>query len=887
MKHPPNPRRSTLKPIHTLFLLAWLLLASTASANQRPIALPDGTFSIHNNGSLLIDVMVNDSDPDGDTIFLSGPIDDPTHPVADHATVTKEGSQIRYEPDSDFVGTDIFRYRINDGSAFHSALVTVQVSANQRPIAMPDPSPGATLTTDWDTPILISVLDNDSDPDGDTLFLNGPIDEDPNHPLNDRATVVKQGSQILYTPFQGVSGTDTFHYRLNDGPLARAALVTVDVTDPGSPPPPPPPPSLPDCDGPGATLESVAHLLAGQPATCNGTVDYSNTFPNSYGSKCGFNIPVLGATYALIDDPTLPGPEGGSDVVDWWGKYLRGELGMRGGAWHFGGKETFSGIYEWLNENAVLAVHFHARKMAKDLGPTTSEGARYKSLADLARLWLRATFAMQAAAATERPEAIYDPYGNQYQARSLFSGNASNKIRTYIAMAGERYFHGTWNRQFRSMIFERAVQRPGASFGNLEDPGQKLLLNTIQSQWSSLGLSYGPYGLTVGTSQNPKEREALASIKTSHTLPSNFASFVSGQVAAPPFGVPNAVPWSVTTVRHYTIVGWDQGNRLTLMDSTITSGQCKVSTAGKAYFASGGPLGVNRSLYVLYPYASSSKTAGGTSSTQLDLIGEQVEATHSTYPGNSDSRLHDVATDLRDRCDINFRIETNSSGITITGPEICNLPGGSCAPGSANLLGHWDFQNGSQLGFDSSSADRHGTTAGTPQQVSGRKPGESALSLNGSSYLEIPAMGEHLDLESALTVQAWVKVPLHAQSNAFRSQQPVALFSDRFQIANYTNGPGWETVTANPSPPIGTWYHLAGVFDQGTLKIYIDGTLRGTRQVAFNTTGSAQFLTWGIGARHLGGTSADQFFVGEIDDLQVYKRALSQVEIQRAAGICP
>lgn len=880
---PPNDvRHHGMAPRHLFLMLLTLWLASVvaAQANQRPIARNDQPFDIHNNGSLLIDVMLNDSDPDGDTIFLSGPIDDVNNPLNDHATVTKEGSKIRYIPHSNFVGTDTFRYRINDGALFHSAVVTVDVRANQRPIAVADPGAGPTLTTDWDTPILISVLANDFDPDSDPIHLVGPIDEDPNHPLNDRATVIKQGSQILYTPFQNISGTDTFHYRMSDGPSFRAALVTVEVTSPGAPP-------LADCTTPGDTLESVARLIAGQAPLCDGNAVYSKTFPNSYGNKCGFNIPVLGAAYALLDDPGQGGPDAGSDVLDWWAKYLRGELGMRGGAWHFGGKETFSGIYEWYNENAIMAVHFHARKRAKELGPTSGEGARYKSLGDLAQLWLKATFAMQAAAATDRPDAIFDPYGTTLASRPLFSGTSSNKIRTYVAMAGERYSFGTWNRQFRSMIFERAVQRPGASFGNLEDAGQKLLLNTIQGQWASLQQPYGPYGLTEGTAQNPKEREALASIKTSHVLPSNFTGFVKGQVAAPPFGVPNPVPWSVTTVRPYTVVGWEQGDRATLMANTLTSGACKTSTAGKVYFATDGPNSTNKALLVLYPYASNAKTAPGKSSTTLDLDTHEAVAIHSTYPGNSDARLRDATTELRDRCEINYRIEVNNGGITVLGPEPCNLPGGSCTPGTANRLGHWDFENGGQLGFDSSGAGRHGTPVGSPQQVTGRQPGESALSLNGSSFLDVPNLGEHLDGKTAITVQGWVKVPLHSQSNVLRSQQPVALGSDRFSIANYTQGQGWETLVASPSPPVGTWYHLAGVFDQGTLSIYVNGVLSGSRTVPFTTTDGARFTTWGLGARPLGGATADQFFLGEMDDVQIYDRALSAAEIAMAVGICP
>ncbi len=79
-------------------------------------------------------------------------------------------------------------------------------------------------STDEDLPVLINVLGNDSDPDGDPLTI---IDTTP--PANGTVTINPDGS-ITYTPNPGFNGTDTFTYTLEDGDGGTStATVTVVV----------------------------------------------------------------------------------------------------------------------------------------------------------------------------------------------------------------------------------------------------------------------------------------------------------------------------------------------------------------------------------------------------------------------------------------------------------------------------------------------------------------------------------------------------------------------------------------------------------------------------------------------------------------------------------
>jgi parallel beta-helix repeat protein len=84
--------------------------------------------------------------------------------------------------------------------------------------------------------VVVPVLANDSDTDGDALTVSLA-----SGPANGTATVNANGT-ITYAPAAGFSGTDTFTYRVSDGKGGTdTATVTITVTAPPPPPPPPPP----------------------------------------------------------------------------------------------------------------------------------------------------------------------------------------------------------------------------------------------------------------------------------------------------------------------------------------------------------------------------------------------------------------------------------------------------------------------------------------------------------------------------------------------------------------------------------------------------------------------------------------------------------------------
>ncbi len=192
--------------------------------NQPPIA-QDEAATTTEGIAVTIAVLDNDSDPDNDPLEITS-VTDP----ANGTTIIDENGtpddptddRILYTPDAGFNGTHDVTYSITDGrGGTASATVTVIVEANEAPIAVADARIIAA-----DTPINITVLDNDSDPD-DALTINGVTD-----PANGTASV--DGALVSYTPDAGFTGDDSFTYTISDPAGATGtAVVSINVQPAG------------------------------------------------------------------------------------------------------------------------------------------------------------------------------------------------------------------------------------------------------------------------------------------------------------------------------------------------------------------------------------------------------------------------------------------------------------------------------------------------------------------------------------------------------------------------------------------------------------------------------------------------------------------------------
>lgn len=129
-----------------------------------PTAANDTASTAEDTPIESINVLGNDTDPDGDILF----VDPAFPPQAGHGTVSiNADGTLRYVPNPDYNGTDTIVYRISDGQGgFSTGVVTVNVGAeNDPPSVTPIPD---ILRNDSDT-FSLDVTGNFSDPEGDPL----------------------------------------------------------------------------------------------------------------------------------------------------------------------------------------------------------------------------------------------------------------------------------------------------------------------------------------------------------------------------------------------------------------------------------------------------------------------------------------------------------------------------------------------------------------------------------------------------------------------------------------------------------------------------------------------------------------------------------------------
>ena len=185
--------------------------------NNRPVAVGDNVVTPEDTGVLIV-VLTNDSDPDGGTLTVTSIEIAPRHGTAN----LDPGGGILYWPAADYVGPDVFTYRVCDGQgACDTAVVSIQVTpVNDAPRANDDAHavPAGTTTN-------LDVTLNDSDPELDDLTLTTTLVV---APLNGKATVNSDGT-IAYVP-TATTGSDTFSYEVCDtSGLCDVATVTVTI----------------------------------------------------------------------------------------------------------------------------------------------------------------------------------------------------------------------------------------------------------------------------------------------------------------------------------------------------------------------------------------------------------------------------------------------------------------------------------------------------------------------------------------------------------------------------------------------------------------------------------------------------------------------------------
>jgi hypothetical protein len=168
---------------------------------------------------------------------------------------------------------------------------------------------------------------------------------------------------------------------------------------------------------------------------------------------------------------------------------------------------------------------------------------------------------------------------------------------------------------------------------------------------------------------------------------------------------------------------------------------------------------------------------------------------------------------------------------------------------------------------------------GTLQNGATFAPGKvgTAFSLDGvDDNIEVPHRAS-LQLNT-LTIDAWINRTSTADARIV--DKMTAGGEDGYALDIVNNHLrliiGDASVVGTTTLTTGTYVHVAGTFDGADLRVYVNGTLDGTTNVGSATT-PTNALPLHIGSDSTGSGS---LFAGQIDEVELFNRALSQGDIQ-------
>ena len=208
------------------------------------------------------------------------------------------------------------------------------------------------------------------------------------------------------------------------------------------------------------------------------------------------------------------------------------------------------------------------------------------------------------------------------------------------------------------------------------------------------------------------------------------------------------------------------------------------------------------------------------------------------------------------------------------------------------LIGHWSFNGANLRGTiaEDTAGGNHGTLVGTPLPAQG-KVGQG-LDFDGSDdYVSLDDTAFPSGDDSRST-SAWFKTDIAQNQVVFT--YGTAVSNQEYYVAVYNlgsgcvgditstggnysviagSGGGGSNLCADISVVDGDWHHVATTHDGTTHRIYLDGVLKSSRSQTMNTVANVSYI--GVDVNQQGD------YDGSIDEVRLYDRALTTLEVQR------
>jgi Concanavalin A-like lectin/glucanases superfamily len=218
------------------------------------------------------------------------------------------------------------------------------------------------------------------------------------------------------------------------------------------------------------------------------------------------------------------------------------------------------------------------------------------------------------------------------------------------------------------------------------------------------------------------------------------------------------------------------------------------------------------------------------------------------------------------------------------------------------LVAYYPFNGNAN---DESGNGNHGTVNGATLTTDRFGNANRAYNFNGTTDFIDVADSPTLDVTSELTLSVWINefsANLNVSQSAYNGRIIEKGYAGQNNgylldaVGSINSNPCSNTATTiktrfiagvgvmgNSCYSFNNWHHLIATFNQGLLKVYIDGVL----DVSYNGTVSTiptNNLPLRIGYTQGAAGCGCEYFRGEIDDIRIYNRALSESEVQQLYG---
>ncbi|ANJ26698.1 hypothetical protein ATC03_08220 [Agromyces aureus] len=200
-------------------------IAERTDQNRPPIARDDD-FGARPGRTTILEVLENDTDPDGDVLSVSSVTEIPES--MGRIEQIDGGRALQFSPAAGAAGTVSFRYSVDDGrGGVAEASVNVRVvpdSENTAPVS----SRSGAISVEQGQQVSYNVLTDWIDPDGDDLYLVNAS------PIGGDSVRFSPDGNLTFQHRSAELGQKEVQFTVSDGQTAATGTLTVDVKPSGS-----------------------------------------------------------------------------------------------------------------------------------------------------------------------------------------------------------------------------------------------------------------------------------------------------------------------------------------------------------------------------------------------------------------------------------------------------------------------------------------------------------------------------------------------------------------------------------------------------------------------------------------------------------------------------